>query len=228
MSVPMPATGDQPPAKLCDANDLVLAHQSFRRLYALAPDAVRHADADDRRRIDSIAKNVALINDALHHHHRFEDDYLWDTLEGRRPACALHVAAMKRDHADVAHLLDDAPQLIEAWRRAPGPDTATALGDKLDDIARVLGAHLNAEEEHIVPVIEEVITATEWEEMGEVVQKTYHRSQIFMFYGLILEVMSPAERAELEKEVPLPIKVLYALVGRRQYARIMHDLRPTR
>jgi hypothetical protein len=27
--------------------------------------------------------------------------------------------------------------------------------------------------------------------------------------------------------VPLPIKVMYALIGRRQYERIMHDLRPT-
>jgi hypothetical protein len=91
----------------------------------------------------------------------------------------------------------------------------------------VLGDHLTAEEAQIIPVIEEVITSGEWKEMGKEVGKTYHRSQIFMFYGLVLEMLTPQERAELEKQVPLPIKVMYALIGRRQYERIMHDLRPT-
>ncbi len=227
MTEALPATGDMPAEKLCDAGDLVLAHLSFRRLYALSPEAVRHADPSDRHRVDSIATNVARINDALHHHHRFEDEHFWDLLEGRKPACTLHVEKMKLDHAAVARLLDDSPALLEAWRMQPEPATATPLADKLDEIARVLGDHLTAEEAQIIPVIEEVITSGEWEEMGKQVGKTYHRSQIFMFYGLVLEMLTPQERAELEKQVPLPIKVMYALIGRRQYERIMHDLRPT-
>jgi hypothetical protein len=227
MSEALPATGDVPAEKLCDAGDLVLAHLSFRRLYALAPEAVRHADPADRARIGSIATNVSRIDDALHHHHTFEDDNFWDLLEGRRPACALHVEAMKRDHAIVAVLLGEVPSLLDAWRVQPEPATATLLADKLDEIARVLGDHLTAEEAQIIPVIEEVITSGEWKEMGKEVGKTYHRSQIFMFYGLVLEMLTPQERAELEKQVPLPIKVMYALIGRRQYERIMHDLRPT-
>ena len=227
MSVPLPATGDVPPAKLCDAHDLVLAHLTFRRLYSLSPAAVRHTDPTDKARVTSIATNVTRVNDALHHHHRFEDENFWDLLETRRPACALHVEVMRRDHAAVAVLLDQAPALIGAWKTDPGPATAEPLAATLDEIGRVLGDHLTREEASIVPVIEEVITAEEWEEMGAEVQKTYHRSQIFMFYGLILEIISPEERAELEPQVPLPIRVAYALVGRRQYERIMRDLRPT-
>ncbi|MGC5169899.1 hemerythrin domain-containing protein [Microbacterium sp. DT81.1] len=225
MSVPLPATGDPPPAKLCDAQDLVLAHLCFRRLYALAPEAVRHADPGDRARIASIGKNVSLVDDALHHHHRLEDAMLWDTVEGRRPACAIHVELMKRHHAQVALLLDEMPALLEAWQTGPGPTTSAPLASTLDEISRVLGDHLTAEEEHIVPVIEEVMTAKEWEEFGDVAQKSYARSQIFLFYGLILDLMSPQERESFAKEVPLPIKILYALVGRRQYERIMNDLR---
>jgi len=226
MSVPLRATGDDPPAKLCDASDLVLAHLCFRRLFALAPEAVRHADPSDRPRIASIAKNVSLVDDALHHHHRLEDTMLWDSLEGRRPSCALHVELMRRHHADVAALLALMPALLEAWQAEPGSATSAPLAAQLDEISRVLGDHLTAEEKYIVPVIEEVITSAEWAEFGDVVQKSYARSQIFLFYGLILEMMSPEERAELQKEVPLPIKLLYALVGRRQYERIMSDLRP--
>jgi hemerythrin-like domain-containing protein len=226
MTEALPATGDAPNAKLCDTRDLVLLHLAFRRLYALAPEAVRNADPADRKRIDSIAANVSLIDDALHHHHTLEDEKIWDVLEGRKPSCALHVEAMKRDHAAVAALLDQAPALIQAWKTAPGPATAAPLADRLDEIAHVLGDHLTAEEAQILPVIEEVMTSEEWEEVGKSGQKAYHRSQIFMFYGLFLEIMSPEERAELEPEVPLPIRVMYALVGRRQYERIMRDLRP--
>jgi len=226
MTESLPATGDVPNAKLCDTRDLVLLHLAFRRLYSLAPEAVRHADAGDRKRIASIATNLSRINDALHHHHKLEDEKFWDLLEGRKPACALHVEAMKRDHAAVAVLLDDAPALIEAWQTAPGPTTATPLADKLDEISHVLGDHLTAEEAQILPVIEEVMTSEEWDEVGTAAQKTYHRSQIFMFYGLFLEIMSPEERAELEPEVPLPIRMMYALIGRRQYEKIMRDLRP--
>jgi hemerythrin-like domain-containing protein len=226
MTEAMPATGDAPNAKLCDTRDLVLLHLVFRRLYALAPDAVRHADPSDHRRIDSIATNVSRINDALHHHHTLEDEKFWDLLEDRRPACALHVEAMKRDHAAVAALLDQAPSLIQAWRAVPAPTTATALADRLDEIGHVLGDHLTAEEAQILPVIEEVMTSEEWDDVGTAAQKAYHRSQIFLFYGLILEMMSAQERAEFEPEVPLPIRVMYALVGRRQYERVMRDLRP--
>jgi hemerythrin-like domain-containing protein len=226
MTEALPATGDAPAEKLCSARDLILIHLAFRRLYSLAPQAVRLANRSDRRRIDSIATNVTRINEALHHHHQLEDARFWDLLEGRRPACALHVEAMKRDHAAVAALIDETPALIAAWKTAPAPATATPLADKLDEIGRVLGDHLTAEEAQIVPVIEEVITSKEWEDIGTEAQKSYHRSQIFMFYGLFLEIMSPEERAELEPEVPLPIRIMYALIGRRQYEKIMRDLRP--
>ena len=129
-------------------------------------------------------------------------------------------------HAAVARLLDDAPALVAAWQTKPGPATAEPLAGKLDEIYRCRRP-LTAEEAQIIPVIEEVITSDEWGEMTRDVGKGYHRSQIFMFYGLTMEVLSPEERIELEKEIPLPIKVMYALIGRRQYERIMHDLRPT-
>ena len=61
MTEPLPATGDVPAAKLCDARDLVLAHLTFRRLYALSPEAVRHADPADKSRVASIATNVTRV-----------------------------------------------------------------------------------------------------------------------------------------------------------------------
>ena len=61
------------PARSCDAADLVIAHQAFRRVYSLAPDAVRSTDPTDRARVASVASTLKAVNAALHHHHTVED-----------------------------------------------------------------------------------------------------------------------------------------------------------
>src|SRR4051812_226626 len=104
MAVALPASGDVPSDAGCDPQDLVFVHDAFRRLYAVMPAGIR-ATAPDRRRVQSVAEAIGLVNDALHHHHVLEDDLFWDRLEQRRPACTVHVELMKLHHAQVATLL---------------------------------------------------------------------------------------------------------------------------
>lgn len=213
-----------PATRSCDAKDLVIAHQAFRRVYGLAPDAVRCTDPDDRRRVKSVASTLVAINAALHHHHTVEDTMLWDTLSERRPACGLHVELMKRQHGTVAVLLDRAPELIRAWRTRPGPDTSEPLAELFAEIKDILEVHLAAEEARIVPVIEQVISAGEWQEVGRVAKAVSAPAQGFLMLGLILDLMSPDERAAFDAELPGPITFVWALVGRHLYERTMADL----
>jgi hemerythrin-like domain-containing protein len=215
------------PVKSCDAKDLVLAHQAFRRLYSLAPDAVRGTDPTDRKRVAALASTLTTINNALHHHHTVEDTMLWDTLAERKPVCGLHVELMKQQHGTVAQLLAASPALISAWRRAPGPGTTEPLAAKFTDIDTVLTNHLVNEEQKIIPVIEEVITSREWEKVGAAARATYAPDQVALFLGLILELMPAAERVEFEAELPGPVKFVWAVVGRRHYERLMQRLRPS-
>lgn len=62
-----------PTARSCDAHDLVIAHQAFKRVFGLAPDAVRGTDPSDRRRGQVRRRDMQAISDALHHHHTVED-----------------------------------------------------------------------------------------------------------------------------------------------------------
>ena len=213
-----------PSTRSCDAQDLVLAHQAFRRVYGLAPDAVRLTDPSDRRRVKSVARTLQAINDALHHHHTVEDTMLWDTLSERRPACGLHVELMKRQHGQVAGLLTATPELIQAWRRRPGAGTAEPLADLFDQIRGLLEVHLAAEEARIVPVIEQVISAQEWHQVGETAKAVSAPAQGFLMLGLILELMPAEERVAFEAELPGPITFVWALVGRHMYDRMMADL----
>ena len=214
------------PVKSCDAKDLVLAHQAFRRLYSLAPDAVRRTDPTNRKRVAALASTLTTINDALHHHHTVEDTMLWDTLAERKPVCGLHVELMKQQHGTVARLLAESPAIIRAWRRDPGPEATDALAAMFTEIDAVLTKHLEHEEQRIIPVIEEVLTAREWEKVGAAARATYAPDQVTLFLGLILELMPAAERAEFEAELPGPVRFVWALVGRRHYERLMRRLRP--
>ncbi|BDV30615.1 hemerythrin domain-containing protein [Microbacterium terricola] len=218
MATALPASGAEPPDGAgCQPDDLILVHNAFRRLYALLPDGVRGTPAHDRARVAAVERNVALVNAALHHHHRFEDEFFWDTLSTRRPACAIHVDLMKEHHAQVAALLDATPPLGAAWREQPVGATAESLASHLAAIGALLRVHLAAEEELIVPVIEQSFSQAEWDALGTEAQKAYDRSQIFLFFGLIQDSMTEEDAAELLSEVPAVIRLLYRLYGRRQY-----------
>jgi iron-sulfur cluster repair protein YtfE (RIC family) len=221
-----PSSSENPIPKTCDARDLIFAHNAFRRLYAVMPGGVRRTPAGDQKRVNEVARNVALINTALHHHHRIEDEFFWDTIDQRRPSCALHVELMKQHHARVGDLLDGAEPLVQEWRAAPAEQTAEQLAVQLELIGSVLGDHLQQEETLIVPVIEEVFSEAEWEAIGKETLKTYDRSQIFLFYGLIQDSLTPQQAAELASEVPVMIKLLYRLIGRRRYEHVMGVLDP--
>ncbi len=52
----------------------------------------------DRRLVDE----QAGPRRSVHTHHESEDELLWDKLEQRAPACALHVGQMRAHHAQVA------------------------------------------------------------------------------------------------------------------------------
>ena len=212
------------PTRSCEASDLVIAHQAFRRLYSLTPDAVRRTQASDRRRIKSLAATLTAINGALHHHHSVEDELLWDNLSERRPACGLHVELMKRQHGMVAGLLDGSPALIDAWRREPSAANAEALAARFEEIDAVLTVHLQAEEAKILPVIQQVISQQEWDQVGEAAKSGAAPRQGLMMIGLVLDLMPADERASFEAELPGPAKFVWALVGRRYYQRIMADL----
>ncbi len=212
------------PARSCDAADLVIAHQAFRRVYSLAPDAVRSTDPTDRARVASVASTLKAVNAALHHHHTVEDAMLWGTLSERRPACGLHVELMKRQHGMVATLLARAPELIRAWRRHPGRSTAEPLAVLFAEIGEVLEVHLAAEEARIVPVIEQVISSDEWQKVGNAAKAVVSPAQGFLMLGLIHDLMPAEERAAFDAELPGPVTFVWALVGRHLYERMMDNL----
>jgi hypothetical protein len=203
----------------CDTSDMLTIHALFRRAFTDAPGLVRGVQDGDLRRLGPVAGHVREVAGALHHHHQGEDLLLWDTLEQRAPACALHVGLMRAQHSATANQLERLDQLMEAWEVDAGADERDAVAALLDDIRDTLLTHLGQEETQILPTASTVMSQREWGLLHEHGMASIPKDRMFLQLGWILEVVPADERAGwLRTNLPAPARVLWRLVGTRQFA----------
>lgn len=207
------------PAVGCNTADMLIIHRLFRRLFTDAPVLVRGVPDGDTARASVVADHVAEIAGGLHHHHDTEDTLLWDLLEARAPACALHVGQMRAQHAVVATLLTSLDEVLPPWRSTAAAADRERVAGVLDEILTALQTHLGDEEEQILPVAATSMSQQEWDRLGERGRAGIPRDRQLIQLGFILESFdSPEERREWVKaNLPIPVRLLMNVVGRRQY-----------
>ena len=203
----------------CDTSDMLTIHALFRRAFTDAPVLVRGVTDGDTARMLPVADHVREVAAALHHHHEGEDLLLWDTLEQRAPACALHVGLMRSQHAATAAQLERLESLMDAWEESAGAAERDAVAALLDDVRDTLLAHLGDEETQILPTASTVMSQREWSLLHEHGMASVPKDRLFLQLGWILEVVPADERAGwLRTNLPAPARLLWRLVGRRQFA----------
>ncbi|WP_019134979.1 hemerythrin domain-containing protein [Cellulomonas massiliensis] len=203
----------------CDTSDMLTIHALFRRAFTDAPVLVRGVEDGDTARAAVVAAHVGEVAEALHHHHETEDELLWDRLEQRAPACALHVGRMRAQHAATAAQLGTLDATLDAWERDASADARDRLAAALDDVRDTLLTHLGDEEGAILPTASTVMTPREWGALHERGMAAVPRERLLLQLGWILEVVPPEERAGwLRTNLPAPARLLWRLVGRRRFA----------
>lgn len=210
----------------CQTADMVMIHKMFRREFQLAPQMVRNVAAGDAAQATRVSTYLTEIVTALHHHHQGEDRIVWETLVDRSPGCALHVGQMKAQHAEVAELLNQVAGLSSAWSPTAAEDAQRQLAELLDEISAKLDAHLGQEEADILPVAATSFTQAEWDRLGDEGMAHVPKNRLLVQLGYILEDADPQERTEILARVPAPARLLYKLIGRRQYEKEIRTLRP--
>ena len=216
------------PATTCRSDEIVLIHRMFRRLFGEAPALVREVVPGDAQRAAFLSKHLHGLMKLLHVHHHAEDDFFWDRMTERAPACGLHVALMRRQHETVSDQLDEIDTRIDAWT-ASGADAAAAehLATALDEVDRSLAEHLADEEREAFPVLDAVLSEAEWDEIAAHAQREKPPLPLFLLLGLMMEAVPEAERAAwMDRELPAPMRVAYRLFGRRRYERALRRLHP--
>ncbi|KAB8196370.1 hemerythrin domain-containing protein [Nonomuraea phyllanthi] len=123
-------------------DELVKLHDGFRR------------DLAELRRTaalgPSLREHCLTFCEALHAHHTGEDDVLFPHLDGLHPELAEVLTRLRSEHRTVARILARIRALVETGDRE-------ATGAELDRLAGELEAHLDYEEEQLVPLLNEMI-----------------------------------------------------------------------
>jgi hypothetical protein len=220
----VPPVPDGP--KLCDGDEMRILHNAFLWAYEVAPGLVRGVPPGDTERSEFVGQWLADLDATLHTHHESEDEFLWGRLEQRAPACALHVGQMRAHHAQVAELLEEAAPLLARWRTMAEPALGEQLADAYERMLDVLKVHLRREVVEVVPVVERVVTAKEWAAMGEHSIDAIPKSRLLPQLGMLLANSPPADRRHFFAGLPVAIRVLWRLVGKRQYAKQFRQLFP--
>ncbi|GAA3229157.1 hypothetical protein GCM10017691_20970 [Pseudonocardia petroleophila] len=216
-AVPGPASRDMP-----------IIHRIFRRQFAEVRALLPGVPATDAVRVGAVADHLGFLLDSLHMHHTTEDDLIWPKLLDRVGRDAPLVERMAAQHQGIDGSVAQVRAARSAWHSDPAPTTSAALADRIGEFLAVLDEHLDDEEQAVVPLIDRHLTAAELQEVGERGFEKFTPAQRWIALGQLLEVATPAEAATFLDDLPLPIKVLWRMVGRRRYHRYITAVRGER
>lgn len=238
MVTKLPSSGAMPAGQHpgCNTSGLILVHRIFRWLYRELPGLIREVKHGDTARAAIVGRYAHLDFFALHMHHETEDAALWDRLTARDPGCAAHVDQMRAQHSQVAALLAGIEPQLEPWVATADAELGDAFARDIEVLRDTLNVHLGQEEDDIMPVAGAVLSQQEWDWMEEHTRATLSAKRkelgndiLALQAGLLIASVPESERRDwMRANIPLPIRVLYALLMKRQYDRSMRELYPDR
>jgi hemerythrin-like domain-containing protein len=146
-----------------ERSEMLMMHNMFRREFALMPGLVGAVVAGEHDRAQIIGDHVEAVIDILHQHHTHEDENIWPLLLARCGESVAPLAGLMHcQHQQVATLLHRVDEALRIWRDAVTVESREALADVLDRLIPALTEHLSAEEDRVVPLMEQYITVAEW------------------------------------------------------------------
>ena len=198
--------------------EMATIHSAFRRELRLAPALVRSVEHGDRLRAGIVGTHLDLLDRFLHHHHTIEDDLLWPKLLERVPAeIAPIVELMETQHETVAELLARTVAVRAAWRADADRERAIELAGLYTRLHTALVEHLDAEEQHVMPLVEACITEKEWKRIGKAAQRGTPLKDGPRMLGMLAYDGDPEVMQQMLAAVPAPMRGTVLKMGRRAY-----------
>lgn len=203
-------------------HQMVVIHRIFRRGFPELAGIARDLDPGGRARVRAVGTYARFLLNGLHHHHAAEDEFIWPRLQVEAPADAALTERMESQHAAVAAGIAEALAALEGWEGRPD---GARLAAALDAVSAALAGHLDEEEEQVLPLIREHLRSEDWEQTGKAAFDGFTNAEKLIALGQMLDVSTPEEARLFLAELPLPIRMLWALTGRRKYTRFMREVR---
>jgi iron-sulfur cluster repair protein YtfE (RIC family) len=166
-------------------------HTAFRREFGLLPGLIR--GSTDTRQAAIVGDHFDSLAEMLHHHHGIEDEFVWPLLAARTGDVATSlVKMMAAQHAELTAQLDEVRDGMRNWIKGNPPALDTTLPDDVDRLVDVLREHLDAEENHVVPLMEQHIEAAEWNAMVQKGGADVDPAALLLAFGMMMYESDPA------------------------------------
>jgi len=205
---------------LTDVRGMVLAHDAFRRVLRPVPALIREVPDGYLARVRLLADHLELVLNMLTHHHEGEDELLWPTLLARVPdELAPLVHLMESQHEGVHGMLEEVGTRLPRWRKDPTRPAGARLADRVEHLVVLLDEHMQAEEQHVLPIATRTVTQAEWDALGERGVKGIPLSKGPLIFGIFMEVGDPEVVADELAKAPAPVRLLLRLTARRAWRR---------
>ncbi|WP_185910827.1 hemerythrin domain-containing protein [Streptomyces sp. WAC07149] len=199
--------------------EMAMIHQVFRRESRLLAELVQDVRPGDTARARTLAEHWQQYTVGLHAHHTGEDELLWPALLPHLDLDAEQVLAMEAQHRELDGGIDEVQVLMDRWRQRALAEDRDELAEALRRHHRQLCAHLDEEEREVMPLVALHVNGEQWRAVGERGLAETPRDRLMIALGAILEDTSPEERREFLTRLPVPARVLWKLLGQRQYRR---------
>ncbi|WP_196223627.1 hemerythrin domain-containing protein [Nocardia seriolae] len=207
-----------------DAYDMIVVHNAFRRHFDALPGLVAAVASGDVERARRLVAFLDALAAGLHQHHTCEDELMWPILLERAPADAASVLRMEEQHERIAELTGRAHRRGIEFATAADPSIRDRLAATLRELADALDEHLAEEERHILPVVENVMTALEWQALGERGRAHMPKDRRLIFLGFLLQGVPATARRKLLAEMPFPARLAWRLLGRRAFTKEYREI----
>jgi hemerythrin-like domain-containing protein len=210
-------TGTKTPGAM--TREMIMVHTAFRREFGLMPELVRGVAEGDRRRAGIVADHIAMIGGVLHHHHSGEDRVLWPHLLERCPdELAPVVHSMEEHHDRIGNLGSQLAKTADAWRVDANTESRDVAVGLLNQLLPVLNQHLATEEELVLPLVEQHITADEWDGMVAEGAAEMPAEMLPLALGLMMYEGDPSAVQDALNNIPAEVRGIVAEQAPAAYA----------
>jgi iron-sulfur cluster repair protein YtfE (RIC family) len=202
-----------------DVHDMVVVHRTFRRSCAELPDLVRGLRPGDTARAGLVVDAVRFMLMGLEAHHVSEDEFLWPRLAARAVVQAEAITRMEEQHHRLEELVTQVRGALDGLAADPRQPLCEQVVAQLAELGSVLTAHMDEEENTILPLAAEHLSVAEWEELGEISLAKLEKKHLLRAFSALMAVATPEEQQTILTKAPLPARLLWRLSGRRSQAR---------
>ena len=159
------------------------------------------------------------VSTGLHHHHTAEDELLWPRLLQRAEPDAALILRMEEQHERIDELMQQAEAAAATFGRSAAVADGEQLASTVEQLYAGLHEHLVEEEQHILPLVERVLSVAEWNELGERGRASMPKDRLLIQLGYILLGQPRERRRAFLAEMPPPVRLAWRLLGRRRFTR---------